>query len=159
MSAAKTSKALMSLLAILALLGAALITGCGSSSGTTTTPAAEESSPAGGTAEESGEEAAGEAGVEEEAGGEEAAAGEGAIVAEGKEIFVADCGSCHTLQAAGTSGTVGPNLDELAPEEAAVEQQVFDGGGPMPAFGKEGTLDAEEIKAVATFVSHEAGKE
>jgi len=154
MSAAKTSKTLISLLTILALLGIALITGCGSSSSTTTTAATEESSAAGGAAEEAAEEPA-----VEEAGGEEAAEGEGAIVAEGKEIFVADCGSCHTLQAAGTSGTVGPNLDELAPEEAAVEQQVFEGGGPMPAFGKEGTLDTEEIKAVATFVSHEAGKE
>jgi len=149
MSAAKTSKTLISLLAILALLGIALITGCGSSSSTTTTAATEERSAAGGATEEAGEEPA----------VEEAAEGEGAIVAEGKEIFVADCGSCHTLQAAGTSGTVGPNLDELAPEEAAVEQQVFEGGGPMPAFGKEGTLDTEEIKAVATFVSHEAGKE
>ena len=29
----------------------------------------------------------------------------------GKELFVARCGSCHTLADAGTSGKIGPNLD------------------------------------------------
>lgn len=29
----------------------------------------------------------------------------------GKKLFVAKCGSCHTLRRAGTSGTTGPNLD------------------------------------------------
>jgi mono/diheme cytochrome c family protein len=29
----------------------------------------------------------------------------------GKELFVPKCGSCHTLADAGTSGTIGPNLD------------------------------------------------
>jgi len=39
----------------------------------------------------------------------------------GKQQFVAKCGSCHVLQRAGTSGTVGPNLD------AAFYQSVKDG--------------------------------
>jgi mono/diheme cytochrome c family protein len=30
----------------------------------------------------------------------------------GKTLFVARCGSCHTLANAGTSGTIGPNLDD-----------------------------------------------
>jgi mono/diheme cytochrome c family protein len=30
----------------------------------------------------------------------------------GKQVFVAKCGSCHTLSHAGTAGTIGPNLDE-----------------------------------------------
>jgi cytochrome c oxidase subunit 2 len=31
-----------------------------------------------------------------------------------KAVFSQNCGTCHTLAAAGTSGTVGPNLDNLA---------------------------------------------
>jgi mono/diheme cytochrome c family protein len=31
--------------------------------------------------------------------------------AHGKELFIASCGSCHTLADAGTSGKIGPNLD------------------------------------------------
>ena len=31
---------------------------------------------------------------------------------QGKKLFVASCGSCHTLAEAGTSGTLGPNLDD-----------------------------------------------
>jgi cytochrome c oxidase subunit 2 len=38
-------------------------------------------------------------------------AAEGASVA-GKELFAAQCGTCHTLADAGTTGEVGPNLDE-----------------------------------------------
>jgi mono/diheme cytochrome c family protein len=34
---------------------------------------------------------------------------------------------------------------------------VINGGGPMPAFGNEGILNAKEIKAVATYVSSVAG--
>ena len=32
--------------------------------------------------------------------------------ATGKTLFVAKCGSCHVLAAAGTTGTVGPSLDD-----------------------------------------------
>jgi cytochrome c oxidase subunit II len=31
---------------------------------------------------------------------------------QGKDLFVQECGSCHTLADAGTEGEVGPNLDE-----------------------------------------------
>ena len=44
----------------------------------------------------------------------------------------------------------------LAPNQELVEKQVTNGGGGMPAFG--GTLSKEEIKNVAEFVSHWAGK-
>ncbi|MDP9188003.1 MAG: c-type cytochrome, partial [Actinomycetota bacterium] len=30
----------------------------------------------------------------------------------GRDLFVANCGACHTLDAAGTQGAIGPNLNE-----------------------------------------------
>ncbi len=74
----------------------------------------------------------------------------------GKDIFTANCGSCHTLADAGTSGTVGPNLDQLKPNEARVQKQVTNGGAVMPAF--RGTLTPAQITAVAKYVSSVAGK-
>jgi mono/diheme cytochrome c family protein len=68
----------------------------------------------------------------------------------------AGCGGCHTLAAAGSSGAVGPNLDDLKPDFASVQQQVENGGGGMPAFG--GDLSQEEIDAVARYVSDNAGQ-
>jgi mono/diheme cytochrome c family protein len=38
--------------------------------------------------------------------------GDNANVISGKKMFVAKCGSCHTLARAETKGVVGPNLDE-----------------------------------------------
>jgi mono/diheme cytochrome c family protein len=75
--------------------------------------------------------------------------------AAGEAVFKDNCGSCHTLAAAGTSGTTGPNLDDLQPDEATVEQQVENGGGGMPAF--KGQLSDDQIKAVAAYVSSNAG--
>jgi mono/diheme cytochrome c family protein len=74
----------------------------------------------------------------------------------GKQLFASNCASCHTLKAAGATGTVGPNLDQLKPSEAVVDRQVTNGGGAMPAF--KGTLTPAEITAVAKFVSSNAGK-
>jgi mono/diheme cytochrome c family protein len=76
---------------------------------------------------------------------------------DGKAVFAkAGCGGCHTLKAAGSSGNVGPNLDQLKPSKATVAHQVEVGGGAMPAF--KGQLSDAEIQAVATFVSSSAGK-
>lgn len=157
----RVPKALI-LFVVLALAGAVVVAGCGGGGGTTSeatteqeaAPPAEEEGAEEEPAEEAEEEPAEEAEepAEEEAGGEAAAAGEG------KAIFTANCASCHTLKAAGATGTVGPDLDELAPDEATVEHQVINGGGPMPAFGKEGTLSPEEVEAVSAYVSSEAGK-
>jgi mono/diheme cytochrome c family protein len=79
-----------------------------------------------------------------------------AAAPDGKQIFSSNCASCHTLKAAGATGTVGPNLDQLKPTEPVVERQVTNGGGVMPAF--KGTLTPAEIKAVAAFVASNAGK-
>jgi cbb3-type cytochrome c oxidase subunit III len=87
-------------------------------------------------------------------------AGTGATAAKsstnGKDIFTANCGSCHTLKDAGTNGTVGPNLDQLKPPLEIVQHQVINGGTVMPAF--KGTLTPAQITAVAKYVSSVAGK-
>jgi cbb3-type cytochrome c oxidase subunit III len=74
----------------------------------------------------------------------------------GKSIFKSQCASCHTLKDAGTTGTVGPNLDQLKPPFAIVQKQVTNGGAVMPAF--KGKLTDAQIKAVAKYVSSVAGK-
>src|SRR3954468_18019269 len=70
--------------------------------------------------------------------------------ANGAVVFKANCGSCHTLSAAGTSGSFGPNLDQTSLSASDIEAKVRDGGGGMPAFG--GQLSDAEIKAVAAYV-------
>jgi cytochrome c553 len=61
-----------------------------------------------------------------------AAAGDPAA---GKAVFTsAGCGACHTLADAGTSGTVGPNLDEAKPPRELVIERVTNGKPPMPSF-------------------------
>ena len=74
----------------------------------------------------------------------------------GKAIFKTKCGGCHTLAAAGTNGTQGPNLDQLKPPFAIAKAQVQHGGGIMPAF--KGQLTDAQITAVARFVAQNAGK-
>jgi cbb3-type cytochrome c oxidase subunit III len=76
---------------------------------------------------------------------------------DGKAIFsAAGCGSCHTLAAAGSSGTVGPNLDEAKPSTELAIQRVTNGSGVMPSFKDQ--LTAQQIQAVAEFVSTSAGQ-
>jgi mono/diheme cytochrome c family protein len=85
-----------------------------------------------------------------------AGAGGAVTAAAGKKVFAANCGSCHTLAAAGTNGNVGPNLDELKPDMATVVHQVTNGGGGMPAFGSQ--LSEAQIESVAKYVASAVGK-
>ena len=71
------------------------------------------------------------------------------------KVFESTCATCHTLAAAGSTGTVGPNLDQLKPSDALVVHQVTNGGGGMPAFGS--TLSKTQIQSVAKYVSTVAG--
>ena len=71
--------------------------------------------------------------------------------AAGESVFAsAGCGGCHTLEAAGTSGTVGPNLDQAKPDAALVVERVTNGKGAMPSF--KGQLDEQQIQDVAAYV-------
>jgi cytochrome c oxidase subunit I len=74
----------------------------------------------------------------------------------GKDLFVENCGSCHTLAAAGTSGAVGPSLDSVFVDEDGVLKAIEIGGagsGQMPA----GLLEGEEAKQVAEYVAAATG--
>jgi mono/diheme cytochrome c family protein len=97
--------------------------------------------------------------------------------ANGKAIFtgVGGCGSCHTLAAAGTTGTVGPNLNTLKEAcatpasqqargstlEKCIETAITDPYKYIPAgyhsgimpntFGK--TLSPSQIQALVAFLS------
>jgi sulfite dehydrogenase len=79
----------------------------------------------------------------------------------GQQLFADNCGSCHTLGAAGADGVVGPNLDRLlgtgTPQGNAqrVINAVTQGiNGRMP----KGILEGNDVKLVADFVGHYAGK-
>jgi len=78
----------------------------------------------------------------------------------GLDIFnnKAMCGSCHVLKAAGSTGNIGPDLDDLKPLEEQVRGVVTEGLGVMPAFGEEGILSKEEIDIVSFYVANSSGK-
>ena len=73
----------------------------------------------------------------------------------GKEIFLTvaqpSCSGCHTLSDAGSSGSIGPNLDAASPSYDKVVERVTDGQGVMPSFA--GSLSEQQIQDVAAYVS------
>ena len=77
--------------------------------------------------------------------------GQGAGGDDPQSLFTSNCGSCHVLEKAGTSGAVGPNLDEAQPAFEEAVRQIRNGGGGMPAFGDQ--LTDEQIRALARYVS------
>ena len=68
----------------------------------------------------------------------------------------AQCGACHTLQATGSTGTIGPNLDQLKPTLFQTILVVTNGIGLMPSW--EGILTHEEIEAVAYYIFNSTNK-
>jgi|TARA_Y100001949_G_scaffold161365_1_gene153570 mono/diheme cytochrome c family protein len=68
----------------------------------------------------------------------------------------AQCGVCHTLQAAGSTGTIGPNLDQIKPQIPQIIATVTYGIGVMPSW--QGILTYEEIEAVAYYVFNSTNK-
>ena len=76
----------------------------------------------------------------------------GTAAGDGRALFLASgCGGCHTLAAAGTTGTVGPDLDQARPSYALVIRRLTEGGAGMPAFA--GSLTGAQIRAIARYVS------
>jgi mono/diheme cytochrome c family protein len=84
-----------------------------------------------------------------------------------KELFQNNCGTCHTLAAAGTDGVVGPNLDDLLVPTGANSAEQFEGtytrvlsavqcgrAGRMP----KGILLGDEAEDVSAFVAAYAGQ-
>ncbi len=90
----------------------------------------------------------------------------------GKQLFVAKCGSCHTLAHAASQGTVGPNLDDAFRQDRAdgVKSTSIQGlisywihypnsEGVMPANCAKGSpfcLSSQNAENVAAYVAHVA---
>lgn len=88
-----------------------------------------------------------------------------ADVVTGKQLFVAKCGSCHTLSHAGSQGQVGPNLDDAFRQDRidGVKGTSIEGlvsywiqypntQGVMPAF----LLKGQRAQDVAAYVGQVA---
>ena len=81
-----------------------------------------------------------------------------AELARGKELFIKiqpACAVCHTLQAAGAEGQVGPVLDELKPDAGRVLRALKAGIGVMPSYAER--MSEKDMLAVAQFVAHATG--
>jgi mono/diheme cytochrome c family protein len=87
----------------------------------------------------------------------------------GKALFVSTCGTCHVLKAAGTPGTLGPNLDKVAPAltEALIIKAIDKGGSSimtkaaiakytstMPPYASLGTTVVNNIAAFVYTSTH-----
>ena len=66
------------------------------------------------------------------------------------------CGVCHSLEAAGSGGQIGPSLDMLKPKISQVINAVTNGIGVMPPW--DDILTSEEIEAVAYYVFKSTNK-
>jgi mono/diheme cytochrome c family protein len=67
----------------------------------------------------------------------------------GRQVFIETCGSCHTLDAAGTTGQIGPDLGDIPLDEANVRRAIEIGGtgsGTMPRNLVSG-VDAADVAA------------
>ncbi len=75
----------------------------------------------------------------------------------GRQVFLgpSGCGNCHVLADAGTTGTVGPNLDETQPSYELALDRVTNGRGGMPSFSA--SLSEQQIADVSAYVAEAAG--
>lgn len=85
-------------------------------------------------------------------------AAEPAELDRGRQLFLTvqpACAVCHTLQAAGAQGQVGPVLDEIKPTAGRVLNALRNGIGAMPSFAEK--MTEQDMQAVARFVAHSTG--
>jgi len=98
--------------------------------------------------------------------------GGGQAETDGKTLFTdaaqpSACASCHTLADAGSTGTTGPNLDEVVPDlsDAEIKQSIEDpdakitegfNPGIMPRYGD--SLSAEQVDALVKYLKEVAGQ-
>jgi mono/diheme cytochrome c family protein len=74
----------------------------------------------------------------------------------GRKVFLsAGCTACHTLKDAGSTGNVGPNLDNAKPPLSLAVQRVTKGQGQMPPF--KGQLSDKQIRDVTAYVVTKTG--
>jgi mono/diheme cytochrome c family protein len=60
------------------------------------------------------------------------------------------CSACHMMEAAGATGTIGPNLDEKKPSEALIADRVVNGKGQMPPF--KSSLTDQQIADLVAYL-------
>lgn len=87
-------------------------------------------------------------------------------VANGKQVFIAKCGTCHVLAHAGTKGVTGPNLDQAfnRARKDGLRPSTFQGmvRGQIQFPNREGVMPAGLVKGqgandVAAYVASVAG--
>jgi mono/diheme cytochrome c family protein len=115
---------------------------------------------AGGDEQSGSERSAGGGSAGGWSGGERAATGPAPTAPQGRDVFVQmGCGSCHSLAAAGSSGVIGPDLDERlrSHDAASLKAVILDPPGvdgefsPMPEnFGSR--MSDAELDALVTFL-------
>jgi cytochrome c6 len=71
----------------------------------------------------------------------------------GRELFAARCGSCHTLESAGTDGRIGPSFDELKVTKPIVLAAIKEGPSSMPS----GLVTGADAQKVADFLVSASG--
>ena len=92
----------------------------------------------------------GDTGETETETGDGGGGGQGDAAA-GEQVFAtAGCGGCHVLEAANSSGSIGPNLDDAKPDHDLVVERVTNGMGAMPSFADQ--LSEQQIQDVAAYV-------
>jgi mono/diheme cytochrome c family protein len=76
----------------------------------------------------------------------------------GKQLFIQNCKSCHTLEAVQAHGVIGPNLDQLGGIDKERVLNAIKRGGTGSGRMPPGLLEGEDADAVATYVANVAGR-